>query len=191
MKIRHEIPETGFLVPSDSVRDVPEKISVDIHVTELLEVFSGILIKSCTENTRLESPCLGVETLIADSHTDCRSEPFAEVAVNAWSNLDIISFIPEYVDTSGCTDKPVIPKFICFIRASYNIAFKVPVSVLLSIQFRRGCQCDSDKSRSSKKIKTFHDHLKLIGVTKRLSKLCVKLSFSGENFISPSFLPLL
>ena len=84
---------------------------MNVHISHLLAIHILLSIQSRTEKSRGSCPHLCFETLVADSHTDCRCEPFAEVDIDARTDNKIagtIAFMDEAVAFNVVTGSIVL-----------------------------------------------------------------------------------
>ncbi len=149
--IRNEVPEAELVVTGDGVGNVPHEVTVQIVETELVT----------SSNSRAVESNLGVvpKTMITQTDTDGRSEPFTEVQVSGEADvtplLRITDGTDNAVDTSTDTDEHVVTSMIGLIRTMDNLTVFITVVVLLSKSVSGEQEaCDG---KSSKDFDTFHN----------------------------------
>src|SRR5574344_28494 len=84
-------------------------------------------------------------------------EPFAKVYIGSNTIFTEITIVVNGVYTSADTDKPIVPKAVCLVSATDDLAIGVTIVVLLCIGIegdgKEGCACKDSKNT----LNSFHN----------------------------------
>ena len=133
VEIWNYTPYPLFVEPPYSVCEVAHDVCMEVCESEFLLVLTLLFVVSCIENVLLIAPHCAKESRVSSSCSPAWVEPFSYVSLYAPAECRTIAAVTEEVYSTRHVYEPVVPKAVCKIWATDDIALCISVFGFLGI----------------------------------------------------------